>query len=290
MHAGVTIATAAIALAAAVTPAAADGPSDLARQRERRRARDELVLWHATLGMMDGAALCGLGACPESRSTLLVVSSAVIGAGAAAWVFGQGVEEGEAHLYNSAATWGMAHAFAGFELATSSPARAELVLAGHLASYPVSYAIWHLWHPDEGTVALANSGGAWAAVLYGFAAMANNGEPRLADAVIAADVGIVAGALVASRWPMSRGRTLVIDSGAAIGVLSGLLVGVVGHIDSQRGMALALAGGTALGLGVAAVTSRHWGAPHAPATSLAPMGVVGPGGSTALGAGVLARF
>jgi hypothetical protein len=78
--------------------------------------------------------------------------------------------------------------------------------------------------------------------------------------VVAADLGIALGAVVAARHPeVSRGRTLVIDAGGLVGGLVGGGTAVL--IDEEigdRGMATALSLGAAAGLGLAAYLSRHW--------------------------------
>jgi len=77
---------------------------------------------------------------------------------------------------------------------------------------------------------------------------------------------------------MSRGRTLLIDVGGVIGILGGGLVGVGTRDASPLGASLFV--GTVAGLGIAALSTRDWDAPH---VAIAPARITGPAGGRAWG-------
>jgi hypothetical protein len=142
---------------------------------------------------------------------------------------------------------------------------------------------------------LAASGGIWAAAATAqlIGALDVDGDERsfFAAMLIATDLGLVGGALLASELPVSPGRALLIDGGGLLGTLTGLGVSVLVQGDDVRQGPTLGAGlvGTLSGLGLAYYLTRDWDAGAGGELSISPprLGLLPvPGGLAAAWTGV----
>ena len=249
-------------------------------------ARGELVFWSTVGGIFTAANVCVMAGCRSQREYAGVYTLTVGGSlGLAALASRNGVAQGEAQLYNSAQTWGSWNAVAindGFARDSGEAAVAVGAQAGGLLA---GIGLWRTWHPTQGDVALTNSFLLWSTVLSLWVDVAADREPTLREVVLVGDVGLVLGALVSTRAKMSRGRTLLVDVGGVIGVLGGGLIGVGTRSSGPLGTSLLI--GTAAGLGIAAVSTRNWDAPH---VAIAPARITGPAGGKGWGISAMVGF
>ncbi len=249
---------------------------------DRRIARAELVLWQTLGGLVTAGEICVAVDCADQRTTAAVFTASVAGTFAIALAASEDIEEGEAHLYNSAMAWGLWNGTALTDRTASAPVHSIMVIGGQVAGVAAAYGLWHSWRPSEGDVALTNTGLLWSTVLYLWVGIGRNRSPDLHDVVIAGDVGLVVGGLTSTKWHISRGRSLLLDTGGLLGILGGGLAAAIGNGgDTTVGACLFV--GTALGLASAVYLSRDWDHP----VHVAPTPI---GGPTSQGAGVSAIF
>lgn len=223
------------------------------------QARAELVLGMTVTGVFAGIEAC-VDVCDEVRSDAAAVMLGGGGALAATMLASRGgIEPGEAQLYNSATTWGRWNALGINDGFSGTSREAWTSIGAQAAGLAIGLGLWQLWRPTAGDVALTNSGLLWGTVLTMFGYLAADREPTMKAAVIAGDVGLLAAAALSAEVKMSRGRTLLIDTGGVIGTLVGGLF-AVGQDGSDRTAGAALMIGTALGLGLATLLTNDWDA------------------------------
>lgn len=243
---------AARATALAPRPQGPDAPSKV--------ARGELVFWSTAGGVLTAANVCVIAGCNTDRETAVVYTISAGGSLAASLAASRnGIAQGEAQLYNAAQTWGSWNGLAINDGFAQDTGQAAVALGAQGAGLLAGIGLWKTWHPSQGDVALTNSFLLWSTVLTLWGHVAADTEPTLRRTVLAGDIGIVLGALTSTRVKMSRGRTLLIDVGGALGILGGGLVAL--GTSSDRGAGLSLLAGTAAGLGLAAAATRDWDAP-----------------------------
>ena len=104
-------------------------------------------------------------------------------------------------------------------------------------------------------------------------------EPSLTTLTIVGDLGLIAGGVASEYYPMSRGRTILVDLGGILGFLAG------GAVALGSSSAKPLLISTALGLGLAVAFTSEWDAPEVPLgarLAFVPMGRQGWGASLSL--------
>lgn len=264
-------------------------PRDALAESPSQIARGELALLmtlHSTWFALD---VCEMLECENSRG---IAASLMLGGGGglalSLYLTRDGITPGAAQLYDSAITWGAWNAFGINGDIAEEPSEAGVQVAGQALGLAAGLGLWHLWRPTSGEVALANTGGIWSGVLtllaYGVA-QGDDFDPDLSTITIASDVGLLMGGAIARQLPgISRGRTLLIDTGGILGFLAGGLLVVSTQPDDTSDIFLMFMGGTSAGLGVAAVVTRDWDAPslgHA-RLGLMPMGHKGWGAALSL--------
>jgi hypothetical protein len=258
-----------------------------------RGGRGELILYSTVYGIWVGDAIGVLANVGDPKAyALLSVGGGAAGAGLAAFLTRTGpMSEGRASTIDSAATWGT---FNGAMIAALSDADGRGVVgaavAGGLASLATAALVTSERAPSAGSAALASSGGIWGlgAGLLSLAVLGDSTAHTQQLVVLgAADLGLVAGAVVGSRIEISRGHVLILDAGAVLGTLAGLAVPLIA--DDRRSGAYGVAGLCGLGAGVATAAwlSRDWEAPET-RVSAAPVVMRLPGGAVA--AGIRASF
>ncbi len=247
----------------------------LREERPTRGARGELVLGQTLHAMIVAAEVCVIAGCDGARAT---AAASLIGVGgglaASLYLTKEGITSGHADALNSGYIWGAINAFLVLNNVADPSDRevAGTLLASQIAGMAVGELAYRAWRPTAGHVAAANTAGMWTAILVmlGQGAAEMDFNPELVVGM--ADAGIVVGGFMSARFPMSRGRAYLIDTGGIVGFLAGGLVAV--GVDDEQTAFTALFGGTAAGLVAAVVMTRDWDAPDpppAPRMAITPM-------------------
>ena len=194
-----------------------------------------------------------------------------------------GITQGQSQLYNSALYWGLWNSLLINDGPPESADEAGRTVAAQLGGLGVGALLSSSWTPSSGAVALANTGGLWATVVMLLFHGIADTEPEIETIVLAGDAGLLLGGLISRKYPMSRGRTLLIDTGGVLGILAGSLIVVAAETDGSAGSVFLL-GGTVTGLGLAVAGTRNWDAPGPVANvrlGVSPMGARGWGATAA---------
>ena len=267
---------------------------DLRRERPTRAARAELALFQTLHGIAVGAELCVLLNCSDASSALATVTL-LGGVGLASSLLATpgGIRPGTTALLDSGVEWGAWNAVA---VATAGDFGSHGVAGSLLLAQGLGLgaggALASTLRPTAGQVSLANTVGLWAGLLTLFARGADDFSGTRRSIMLSllgtSDAGLLAGSLLAARFPTSRGHALLIDAGGAAGAVLALgTVAIVGgNGTSGHTYFLAMIPGTLIGLGASAYFTRNWDAPNLPIDlAVAPL----PDGHGAT-AGVAGRF
>lgn len=237
-------------------------------ERTSQQARAELVIFQTLHGIAAGLETCIALDCGSPAATFgSLTAGAGLGLAGSLFLSRDGVSPGQSGSYNSGAVWGF---WNGLTLALAldldnGRALAGTMLAGQAIGLGGGALAWHLFEPTSATVSLASSGAIWTtaitALIHGVAGSDVSDGIFWGSLMGASSAGLVAGALLANEFPMSRGRALVIDSGGLLGALVGFSAYLVFSDDRadnvQAAMASGLAG-TVAGLAAATYFSRNW--------------------------------
>lgn len=240
-------------------------------------ARAELVSAQTLHGLATGIELCVLADCDDVRVVIgTVMLSSGLGLGASWFLSKGGITAGNAAAINAGTEWGAWNALA-LNLALDTEKEetiAGTLLLGQLAGTGAGLLAWHLARPSAGDVSFSNSVGLWSGVLAGLLVNLSDdtGEDEtFTAALVASDVGLVAGALLTRYIPMSRGRALLLDLGGGLGLLFGLGTDILIRGDDARRQDVLGAGalGTVAGLALTYWLTESWDVPDAPPVSVA---------------------
>lgn len=263
-------------------------PDSLLLESNSQLARAELALYMTLNGTLFGRDVCQMLECTGARST---VAALMLGSGAglglSLYFARDGITQGHAQLLNSAITWGTWNGLLINDGLADNAQQSTVEALMQGVGLGTGLALWHLWRPTSGQVALTNTGGVWTTVLTLFAMAAADEDFDLGTMVLAGDAGLLMGGWLANSVPMSRGRTLLIDTGGILGMLFGGLI--ASGMDDENAIFGTLFVTTALGLGVSAGVSRSWDVPDPPrgtALGIVPMGVHGDGWGAVLSMGL----
>lgn len=255
---------------------------EIKREREARKAgvsgeeareasaRAELVIAQTIHGIALGGELCGVLSCDDGR---LIVGSLLLGGGLglglSLGLTREGIQPGFSSAMNSGTIWGLWHGVALLNIV--DPRKDEaffgILMAGQLGGLGVGALTYTALQPRAGSVALANSGALWGNVLsfalHGMNSFKASDEAIWASQLIATDLGLLAGGFLSTKYPVSRGRALVIDAGGVMGFLVGIGLPVLilnEPPDSEVAWFGSALAGTVVGLASAAYFSRGWDA------------------------------
>lgn len=239
-------------------------------EKREASARAELVIAQTIHGIALGGELCGALGCDDGR---LVVGSLLLGGGLglglSLGLTREGIQPGFSSAMNSGTVWGLWHGVGVLNIVEPRDDQAffGILMAGQLAGLGIGAASYQLLRPRAGSVALANSGALWGNVLsfilHGMNRFDASDEAIWASQLIATDVGLIVGGLIATQHPVSRGRALVIDAGGVMGFLVGIGLPVLilnEPPDSQVAWFGSALAGTIVGLSAATYFSRGWDA------------------------------
>jgi len=260
-----------LALRAAAPPT--DEPERARPEGPTRAARAELASFQTFHGIAVGLEVCLLVDCQSATGgiALLAVGGGVglaLSLGAAP----QGIRPGTTASLDAGVEWGAWNAIAiGVANDSRSQAFAGTLLVGQGLGLGVGAALSAIARPTAGQVSLANTVGLWSGLITLFARGADefsgSRQSIMLSLLAASDVGLAGGALLAARFPVSRGHALLIDAGGAAGALSALGVTALigGNGTRRQTYFLAMIPGTLVGLGASAYLTRRWDAPRLPA-------------------------
>ena len=252
-------------------------------------ARAELSLLMTLNGVFMAGNFCRMLDCSSDRAqAATVMIGGGTGLGATLLLTRKGITQGRAQLIESAAVWGIWNSWL-FDGNDAFDDGNELTLvlaqAGGLAA---GIGFSHLWNPTSGQISMANSGFFWSQFLYLItAAMVVDDLPNARSFAIVGDLGIGLGALLGGELDnMSRGRTLVIDSGGILGALAGGLIALIGGAEDGPGVFAPLLLGTTSGLVIAGYSTRNWRTDSSKQAKVQPRLTLMPMGREGWGAGV----
>jgi hypothetical protein len=231
-------------------------PAPVATDAPSAAARGEFVLWTTVSGALLAADLC-VDRCNEDRewaAALMLSSGAALGL--SLFATRHGIHQGEAQLYNAATTWGSWNALGLNDGFADTRREAGVSIALQLGGLAAGIGMWQAWRPTAGDVALTDTTFFWTTVLTLYAHLATDSEPTWQRVVLLGDVGILAGSALSTQVKMSRGRTLLIDTGGVLGSLVGGLFAA--GLDDGQGAGIALSITTLAGLAIAAAATAHW--------------------------------
>lgn len=228
-------------------------------------SRAEFVVAQTIHGVGLGLELCLLAECDDSRAVgASMIAGGGVGLGLSLLLTGDGITPGHAAMLNAGTAWGAASGFflSGAINPTSDEARVipASMIAGQLAGMGLGHLIWRGTHASAGDVAIATSGGLWLDFVTLMVTLAADidTEPTFGALLASTVVGLGAGALIADQYPMSRGRVLVIDGGAAVGALVGVGAGLIIQSDEEAPYFLLPAIGAVGGLALTTYLTRNW--------------------------------
>jgi hypothetical protein len=236
-------------------------------------ARAELAIVQTAHGIALGAETCTLAECDDTRAWVLsMIGGGGLGLGLSLGWTGDGIKPGHALLLNSSVGWGFWNGLAISGVAGLDDGRevAGFFMASKLTGLGLGFLLKGPWDPGAGDVALTNTVGIWSGVVVLLAHAATGFEAReeavWGTLLAAADAGLLGGALLSRRFPMSRGRTLMIDVGGVLGMLGGMGVMLLLQGDDVEDAPLFTSAivGTVAGLGTATYLTRNWDVPDVP--------------------------
>lgn len=251
--------------------------SELSRDRSEKKdpgARAELVLYQTLHGIGLGIEACTYFECDNVKVGVSVPTLAG-GATLTAALFASsgGIKPGQTLAINTGTSWGFWNAIAMTAISDRIEGHKEvvttLVLGQALGLGGGTLAALFL-EPKAGDVAFADAMGTWAGVLTLFAHGANewrgSSDMKWWTVLGATDAAFIAAALLGPQMSMTRGRTLVVDAGGILGMLTGMGAALVFEWTSSTGEFFGSAiAGTVLGLGLTTYLTQDWDVPEVPA-------------------------
>jgi hypothetical protein len=253
-------------------------PPDEALRTETpsRGARAELVLFQTLHGVVAGLELCQVIDCDDARPyAASLMSGGGLGLGLSILGTRQGVRAGHTAMMDSGVLWGAWNGFGVSQIRESNEkALYASMLVGQAVGLGVGALAWNGPRPTAGQVATASAVGTWATLLtafvHGMTEFDASGRTIWTTLLLAGDAGLLAGAALAYRVPVSRGRVYLVNAGGILGLLAGSIFVHYGEPSGPK-IFVPLTAGTVLGLGLAIYSTRGWDLPaNAPSLAVVP--------------------
>ncbi|MBI4543766.1 MAG: hypothetical protein HY703_01050 [Gemmatimonadetes bacterium] len=273
-----------------LTPVAGEADRRLAALRAGRRDRSgrvELVVWSTLYGAWLGMAVPGaLGADQaEAYGLGLLLGAPATFLLSNAYSRAHGVSEGRARAITLGGTWGTWQGFGWGEVLdlgeeqhctqggfnqpeycyteTSTAARFASMIAGGLAGIAAGGLAARSREISPGTATVVNFGALWGS-WYGLASgivldaeQGNDGDDRLLAWTLAGgNLGLLATALLAPRWQLSRGRARLISIAGVAGLVAGFGLDLLLTVDDETAAFLIPMATSAAGLAAGASWTR----------------------------------
>ena len=225
-------------------------------------SRAELVLFQTLNGIAVGLEACALGAnsCSSQAIAGATILGGAAGAGLSLLYSSGGVTAGQALAVDSGTGWGAWHAGAAWLLsgANSGQGLAVMLMLGQVGGAVAGHFAWSGLNLSSGDMSLMNSAGLYATAVVALTSIALDarwpGQTWAAALLVAGDAGLVGGYFLSRAYPMSRGRTLVMDAGGLLGGLLGAGVSFLFNLSPAGGGLVGGLGGVAL----AGYLTRDW--------------------------------
>jgi hypothetical protein len=224
----------------------------------------ELTLYAAAYGLWAGPGLAFVLGAEDAR---LFAAAAIAGGGAGilagtVGTRGRPVPYGRAQVVEAAGVWGGVNGgLAAGLLDANARATVGTTLGLGLGGIAGAVALTRERSPSSGDVALVNSGGFWG-LAAGALTLTFVGDPSeeqaLTALLVGADAGLVAMTLATRHVEISRGRSLLIDTGGLVGALIGLSAPLFARSESAPAYGVGGLAGMAVGLGLGAHLTRGW--------------------------------
>lgn len=232
-------------------------------------ARAELAGFQTIHGLVASAQACVFLDCDSPR---LGVALPTLGAGmglvgSLVATSDRGITPGHASTINSGTLWGGWLSFAGGYMVADLDGEdvAGLMLLSQLAGIGIGHSLAMNLRPTAGDVRMVNSAGAWSGLYYvmitqGVLDLGQDRRTVGLGLIGATTVGAVGGGVLASNYPMSRGRVGIITSSGILGGLAGAagLVMIFGDDISARQGTAGISVGSAAGLAVGTLLTQEW--------------------------------
>lgn len=278
------------------SPTPSPEPTGLAALRDEKPttlARAELVIGQTAHGIGLGLEFCLLAKCDDVRAMgATMILGGASGLTASLLLSRNGITPGHASAINTGVLFGLAEASFITGIAQPNDSQVAVVgpMVGQILGLGIGHLVWESTGASAGDVAVATAGGLWLGVLglnvgLGF----NSFDERavLGMVLASSSAGLILGAVAANYFPMSRGRTLVIDGSALLGGLVGLGAAFTIQGDQlERGpLFLLIDVGILGGIALSTILTRDWDLPDdLPPVQVGIMPV--PGGGAALSFGM----
>ena len=240
-----------------------EGPSTLGRA--------ELAIFQTLHGVGAGVEFCFIAKCGDERTAAVAVLLAgTAGLGASLFFTRGNIPSGHAQLINAGVLYGLFNGLGINQLIKLDDTQksAAVLLGTQFFGMGLGIGLAGPLDPDSGTVSLANTVAIWSGILmlygFGMTTLDETNEQRWLTEMLVVDLAAIGGAALSHIYPMSRGRTLLIDAGGILGVLAGLAgATIAGHeADMEASQFFGwLTAGTVLGLGAATFFTHGWDAP-----------------------------
>lgn len=237
----------------------------LRQEKPTTLARAEVIAGQAVNGLFLGTMLCVTAAdCGPKGGVLL----AMVGTGGGALLTSQltanGITAGHSLAINSGSLWGIAAGLSLSEImGVEGNATTGVVAASDMVGTLVGHLLWTEGQTGAGDVSLVNSGGIWATALTGLLLAAispSDLDPRAFTAIISggAVAGMLGGYALSRNVPMSRSRVLMLDLGAAAGLLFAGGIAVLAEVSDGQAASILGATGIVGGMATAGYLTQDW--------------------------------
>jgi len=215
------------------TPAAAEAarrraPARTAAAEVTGSGRGELMVWGTLYGLWLGAAVpAAAGADDPEAYGLGLLLGGPTGFLAARLYAGEGLTEGQARAITFGGTWGTWQGFGWREVADvgrTPEATFTAMIAGGLTGLGIGAALAHNRPVTPGTATMVNFGalwGTWYGLAAAIAADMDGDDHRLTASLIGGNLGLIATALTAPAWNLSRQRARLINVAGVAGLVGG---------------------------------------------------------------------
>jgi hypothetical protein len=252
------------------TPAATEAQqlrAALPRNFDERSGKTELLVWTTTYGLILGTLV---PAAADAESPEAYGLGLILG-GPTGFFVGRGisgarsVSEGQARAISFGTLWGMWQGLGWATVLDDDIGDDDLdlvraTLLGSVAGFGTGLII--SGKPIRaGTATAVTFGGLWG-TFYGivFAEMADaTGDTPMSATLLAGNAGILATALAAPSWNLSRGRARLISISGVAGLLAGTgVLLLVQPEDSEIAVELTLLSSATIGLGLGAYWTRNY--------------------------------
>jgi hypothetical protein len=225
------------------------------RRTVDRSGRVELAVYGTTAGIVDGFMLSAILEPGDVASSALSLAGGIAGfAGSWSWSRSRSVSDSRAWLMTYMGSWGMWQGI-GWPLTLADDPSHKVFLATGMLGQAVGVIASGIISADDdipaGDVTLITSLPGWTSIYWLYtAAMLDirNEKTILGTTLMAGNVGILAGAMLARRMDVSRTKVRLTNIGGTLGAVAGGLVLATVNVENGRVASSILMGTTTAGM------------------------------------------